>query len=158
MMMYKNRKLIGILLLAELLTSCKKDKEQFILSSDENGIICSAKSTFNDTIFYENRFPDTTVYYYSALSKKQNEELRNLIRNVKTEKSMSKFELRPASGTLIIVSDEVRFYEANYSLPSGNMKKILAVFPAIAYKMIPCKKVENFWDVDGVTPPDNPIP
>lgn len=114
--MFKNRKLIGILLAALLAMGCKKDTEQFIISSDEGGVICSAKSTFNDTIFYENRFSDATVYYYVTLSDQQNEELRKLIRNLKAEKSIPKFELRPDSGTFIVASDEVRFYEANHSV------------------------------------------
>lgn len=160
MMMYKRRKFIGIvlLLMAGLLSSCKKDTEQFILSSDEDGIICSAKSEFNDTIFYENKFPDTTVYYYAALSKYQNEELRKLIQNLKTEKSLPEFKLLPASGTFVVASDEVRFYEANYSLPSRNIKKILKVFSDLSSKMKTCKKVEGFWNIEGVAPPDNPIP
>ena len=160
MMMCKRRKSIGILLLlvAGLFTSCKKNTEQFILSSDEDGVISSAKSSFNDTIFYENRFPDTTVFYYAALSKYQNDELRKLIQNLKSEKNIPEFKLMPGSGTFIVASDEIRFYEANYSLPSRNIKKILSVFREMSSQMKTCKKVTKFWDIDGVTPPDNPVP
>ncbi|WP_136151116.1 hypothetical protein [Flavobacterium sangjuense] len=162
MMMFKNQKGIALLSLlfisGLLLTGCTKAKERFIISSDENGIICSAKSTFNDTIFYENRFQDSTIYYYAPLSKQENEELKKLIISLKLEKSIPKFELRPDSGTFIVVSDAVRFYEANYSIPSRNIKKILGMFRDVSFKMKPCKKVDDFWDVEGVTPPDNPVP
>lgn len=157
MMMFKNRNLIGILL-GLLAIGCKKDTEQFIITSNEDGVICSAKSTFNDTIFYENRFSDATVYYYVALSKQQNDELKQLILNLKAEKGISKFELRPDSGTFIVVSDAVRFYEANYSIPSPNIKKILSLFRDKAPDMKTCKRIEDFWNIEGITPPDNPIP
>ena len=158
--MFKKRSLIGIIVLnmAGLLIGCKKNKEQFIMSSNEDGIICSAKSTFNDTLFYENRFPDTTVYYYAALSKYQNDQLRKLILNLKTEKSMAKFELRPDSGTFIVGLDPVRFYEANYSIPSRNIKQILGLFRDTSFKMKPCKKIKDFWNISSITPPDNTLP
>ena len=159
MMMSKNRNLLGILvLMSGLLTSCKKETEQFILCSDEEGVICSAKSSFNDTIFYENRFPDTTIYYYAALSKQQNEELKQLIQALKTEKSIPDFKLMPSSGTFIVASDAVRFYEADYFLPSSNTKKILSLFQDKASAMKTSKKLEDFWDIEGVTPPENPEP
>lgn len=157
--MYNHLKLLGILvLLTGLVTGCTKDTEQFILSSNEEGVICSAKSSFNDTVFYENRFPDTTVFYYAALSKPQNEELRQLILNLKTEKSLPKFELMHGSGTFIVASDAVRFYEANYSIPSRNTKKILSLFRDMASQMKPYPKKSDFWNIEGVTPPDNPMP
>jgi len=158
-MMCNSRKLLGItLLLVFFLSSCTKNSEQFILCSDEDGVICSAKSSFNDTIFYENRFPDTTVYYYAALSKYQNKQLQQLIQNLKTEKSLSEFVLMPGSGTFIVASDKVRFYEANYSIPTRNTQKILTMFRDMSSQMKPCPKTKDFWNIEGVTPPDNPVP
>lgn len=131
--------------------------EQFIVVSDEEGVICSAKSTFNDTIFYENRFPDTTIYYYAKLTKQQNDELKQCIVNLKSEKNLPEFEVRPGSGTFIVESDKVYFYEGNYSIPSSNVKKILTLFMDKGQDMKEYKKVEKFWNIDGITAPDNPI-
>jgi hypothetical protein len=159
--MCKNLRLLGLLLLVLsgfVVASCTKGTEQFIVSSDEEGVICSAKSSFNDTLFYENRFPDTTIYYYALLSKQENQKLKELILNLKQEKSLPKFELRPGSGTFIVESGEVKFYEGNYALPSRNTKNILSLFQKKASSMKLCKKVNDFWNVEGVTPPENPIP
>lgn len=158
-MIYKNRMLLRmVVLFGGILSSCSKNSEQFILCSDEDGVICSAKSSFNDTIFYENRFPDTTVYYYAALTKYQNKQLLELIQNLKTEKSLSEFTLMPGSGTFIVASDKVTFYEANYSIPTRNTQKILTMFRDMSSQMKPCPKTKDFWNVEGVTPPDNPVP
>lgn len=152
---------IATILMAGLLISgCTKNNGepgQFIVSSDEEGVICSAKSTFNDTIFYENRFPDTTIYYYVALTKQENEELKKSIVNLKLEKSIPAFDLKPGGGIFIVEADEVKFYEGNYSIPSHNTKKIFTLFREKAAAMKTCKKVENFWNIEGVNPPDNPI-
>jgi len=159
--MYKTQKLNFLLLLSTLgllVASCAKGTEQFIMSSDEEGVICSAKSSFNDTLFYENKFPDTTIYYYALLSKDENKTLKELILNLKQEKSLPQFELHPGSGTFIVESGEVAFYEGNYALPSRNTKKILSLFQKKASAMKLCKKVNDFWNIEGVTPPDNPIP
>jgi hypothetical protein len=141
-----------------LVAGCEGKPQQFIMSSDEDGVICSAKSSFNDTIFYENRFPDTTVYYYALLTTQQNEELKKAITKLKFEKSIPKFELHPGSGTFVVESGDVTFYEGNYSLPSPNIKKILSLFREKFPEMKDFKKVEDFWNIDGVTPPDNPEP
>ena len=141
-------------------SSCTKNNgqlKQFIISSDEDGVICSAKSSFNDTIFYENRFPDGTIYYYTVLSRHQNEELKKSIQNLKTEKSIPKFELIPGGATFIVESDKVLFYEGNYSIQSPNIKKILTLFRDLSPKMKACKKVEDFWNIEDVIPPDNPV-
>lgn len=160
MTMCKNQKLISILQLfiaGLFVTSCTKNNGQFIVSSDEEGVICSAKSTFNDTVFYENRFPDSTIYYYAILSKLQNDELKSLILNLKKEKSVPKFELKPGSPIFVVESDNVAFYQGNYSIQSPNIKKIFTLFRDKASAMKPCKKVEDFWNIEGVIPPDNPI-
>lgn len=141
------------------ISGCTKNgtPDQFIVVSDEEGVICSAKSSFNDTIFYENRFPDTTIYYYAKLSKQQNEALKQSIISLKSEKKLPKFELMPGSGTFIVESDEVHFYEGNYSIPSPNVKNILTLFMNKGNDMKEYKKVEDFWNIDGVTAPDNPV-
>ncbi|WP_264520054.1 hypothetical protein [Flavobacterium sp. N1994] len=161
MTMCKNQKLKFLLLVSTLgllFTGCTKGTEQFIVSSDEEGIICSAKSSFNDTLFYENRFPDTTVYYYTKLTKPQNEELKKIILKLKEEKSIPKFELRPGSFTFALESDGIKCYEGNFSIPTSTTRKLLTFFRNEASVMKPCKKIEHFWSIDGVTPPDNPIP
>ncbi|MCF6131488.1 hypothetical protein [Flavobacterium wongokense] len=161
MMMFKNSRVSAWMLLfisVLLVVGCNGKREQFIVSSDEDGVICSAKSTFNDTIFYENRFPDTTIYYYAALSKQQNDRLKKSIEKLKFEKSLPQFEIHPGGGTFIVESDDVKFYEANYSLPSSNIKTILRLFREKGSEMKTCKKIEDFWNIDGITPPDNPTP
>ncbi len=145
---------------ALLIYGCAKrdgQPNQFIVCSDEEGVICSAKSTFNDTIFYENRFPDATVYYYAVLSPEQNQALKSMVQNLKTEKSIPTFELKPGGGTFIVESDEVHFYLGNYSIQSPNIKKIFTLFRDMAPKMHNCKKVEDFWNIEGVSAPDNPV-
>jgi hypothetical protein len=157
-MIYKNtRGLLVSLTLIGLLTSCAK-KEQFIFTSDEDGVICSAKSAFNDTIFYENRFPDSTIFYYAVLSKEENKELKKSIQNLSKEKRLPNFELKPGSGTFTVASDDVHFYEANFYIHSPNIKKILELFRDKGPDMQPCGKVADFWNIDGVTPPENPEP
>lgn len=158
-MIFTTRKLslfLSLFFIGLLSISCA-DKQQFIVSSDEEGVICSAKSSFNDTIFYENRFPDATIYYYAVLSKQQNEELKQAVLNLKTEKSIPNFVLIPGGGTFIVQTDKVRFYQGNYSIQSPNMKKIFKLFSDIAPTMQDHKKVEDFWDIEGVTAPENPV-
>lgn len=140
-----------------LFNSCTNSRVQFIVTSDEDGIICSAKSSFNDTIFYENKFQDTTLYYYVKLSKQENQELKKLILNIK-ENRISKFEMKPGSAVFIVQNGDVKFYEGNYSIQSPNIKKIFALFNHKGVVMKEWKKVEDFWNIDGVIPPDNPIP
>lgn len=157
--MYKRKKLLGSLLMAGLLfTACSQRQEQFIVSSDEDGVICSAKSSFNDTIFYENRFPDSTIYYYVRLSEKENSELRQLVKNLKSEKTIPEFSLQPGGATFSVASDATQFYQINYALQSPNVKKIFTLFSEKSEAMKPCGKVENFWNIEGVAAPDNPNP
>lgn len=141
-----------------LIVSCAENKEQFIVSSDEDGVICSAKSSFNDTIFYENRFPDSTIYYYVKMSSQENAELKTLVQNLKTEKTIPEFGLLPGGATFTVEFGQVDFYQINYSLQSPNVKKIFTLFSEKSKDMEPCDKVENFWNIDGVTAPENPNP
>lgn len=161
MMMFRNKKSICIWLLFIIglfFTSCAKVNTQFIVSSDENGVISSAKCSFNDSIFYENKFQDSTIYYYVKLSKQENEELKKLILNLKQENSIPKFESKPGSAVFIVENGDVKFYEGNYSIPSPNIKKIFTLFRDKASAMKTCKKVVDFWNIEGVIPPDNPTP
>lgn len=162
MTMCKRRCLPGIFFFASalLLFGCAKDDsqvKQFIISSNEEGVICSAKSTFNDTLFYENRFPDSTLYYYAVLTQKQNQKLRQLIQKLKAEKTVPKFELHPGGPAFVVESDDVRFYEESYTLPSSNTKNILTLITEVSHKMEDYKKVEDFWNIDGVAAPESPI-
>jgi hypothetical protein len=146
-----------LLTAAFFFNSCTDSRVQFIVTSDEDGIICSAKSSFNDTIFYENKFQDTTLYYYVKLSKQENQELKKMILNIK-ENRISKFEMKPGSAVFIVQNGDVKFYEGNYSIQSPNIKKIFTLFNNKGVIMKEWKKVEDFWNIDGVIPPDNPIP
>lgn len=148
---------ILLLTAAFLFNSCTNSRVQFIVTSDEEGVICSAKSSFNDTIFYENKFQDTTLYYYVKLSKQENQELKKLILNIK-ENRISKFEMKPGSAVFIVENGDVKFYEGNYSIQSPTIKKIFTLFNNKGVIMKEWKKVEDFWNIDGVIPPDNPIP
>lgn len=125
------------------------------MSSDEQGVICSAKSSFNDTIFYENRFPDTTIYYYATLTKQQNEQLKQSVDSLNKDKVLPKFELHPGSGAFAVESGEVKIYEVNYALPSRHAKKILELFRDKAPAMEIRGTVKDFWNIEGVTVPDN---
>jgi len=92
------------------------------------------------------------VYYYAALSKYQNKQLRELIQNLKTEKSLAEFTVLPGSGTFIVADNEVRFYEANYTIPTRNTQKILTLFRDMSSQMKPCPKTKDFWNIEGVIP------
>ena len=149
--------IILLLTAAFLFNCCTNSRVQFIVTSDEDGIICSAKSSFNDTIFYENKFQDTTLYYYVKLSKQENQELRKMILNIR-ENRISKFEMKPGSAVFIVQNGDVKFYEGNYSIQSPNIKKIFTLFTNKGVVMKEWRKVEDFWNIDEVIPPDNPIP
>jgi hypothetical protein len=122
----------------------------------EDNVYVSAKSDFNDTLFYEHKFPDTTKYYYVLLSDKQNEELKMLIKNVCVEKDSPKFELSSGQELFIVDNSQVKFYVNNFANESENYKKINSFFRETSTMMIRTTEIKNFWNIGKAIPPPNP--
>ncbi|WNM18172.1 hypothetical protein [Flavobacterium capsici] len=143
------------------LLGCSHKKEestikQFIVFSIENEVFVSAKSNFNDTLFYEHKYSDTTKYSYIKLTKEENEELKKLIENILLEKDSPKFALSSGQELFIINNKKPLFYVNNYINESENYKKINLFFLQTSSKMVSANEIKNFWNIADIVPPPHP--
>ncbi|MEQ3661992.1 MAG: hypothetical protein ABNG96_04800 [Flavobacterium sp.] len=151
-------KIYYILITVFFLCSCnnkKKTTKQFITSSYENGMTFSVKSEFKDTLFYEQRHRQTILYSYTLLTKKQNQQLKNLITNLKAEKNIPRFKFSGGEQIIIVDSGRLKFYKndfTNYS--SSNYKKINDFLTEMRYQNNTIvSKIKDFWNFNGISSP-----
>ena len=153
-------RIFSLLIIVFFITSCNKPKKQivkdFLVTSIEDRTIVSAKSNFNDTLFYEFRYTDSTTYGYELLSKKQNEELLKFVTGFEEEFTTSKFELLPGNEIFAVRSDEIIFYKYNFSRPKSNFGKINMFFKYSGNNLVKVNEIKDFWNISDVSAPKNP--
>lgn len=139
---------------AMLLTGCNKTEtpvEQFIIVSIENGILCSAKSNFNDTIYYENKLPSgATNYSYSLLNKAEKQKFERIIQTFSLEDPLKNFNYSQVESIILLKSDQLKIYNIDWL--SQNGKAIYNLMRDLAHKRKETSQIEKFWDVNGFAP------